>query len=136
MMKQLGLITIALSALLLSGCGGSKKKDSNTKKLKAKNAIGIYHNMSKGSCLLSILKPNYFINPIIFEEANTASCQHTYGRPTTSDIKGAYCRESTSEVGGNVSCVIGFDDYGDGALNKKTNDLSVAEYIIGDMPIL
>ena len=141
MIKKLGLTTATLSILLLSGCGGGGSKNSNntsnsnTNQLKAKHAIVIYHNMTKGSCISTILKPNYLINPIIFEEANNVSCEETYGRPTTSDLKGAYCREEETEYGGDVSCVVGFDDYGSAALNKKYTN-SYTTYIFGDMPIL
>jgi len=48
MIKTLGLTTIVLSALLLSGCGGSKK--NTTENIKEKDVILIFHDVYNGNC--------------------------------------------------------------------------------------
>lgn len=107
-MKKLGLVTVALSALLLNACGGSS--ESTTDKLKKRNAIEIYHNATTGSCIMDNIVPNTIINPEIHEYANTVSCA-TFNRGAHSTAYGEYCREFDAQEGGNIACVLGFDDF-------------------------
>jgi len=49
MIKILGLTTIAMSTLLLTGCGGGDSK-STTEKIKEKDIIFIYNDVYNGNC--------------------------------------------------------------------------------------
>lgn len=112
MLKKLGLsTTVLLSAILLNGCGSEDSK-SDIEKLKDKSAIEIYHNVQSASgCSAENFPTNPYIDPIFYILDNTATCQNTFGRPLTSDLKGTYCREYDSEDGGNNACVVGFEDF-------------------------
>lgn len=116
MMKRLGLTTIALSVLLLSGCGSSKKKstDTNTsidknttEQMKERDAIRIAHSYPDEACdsqIKSELARKGAKDIIISIEDNNVSCQ-TYGRINTD--KGN-CSESI--YGGHENaCVVGMN---------------------------
>ncbi len=91
-MKKLGLVTIALGALLLSGCGGggSKKSKSITEQMKEKTAIIIIHSMKASACSTPILTITNFTtgeqrlanNVLRDSPANTTNC-NTYGRASS-----------------------------------------------------
>ena len=103
-MKKLGLATVALSVLLLSGCGGGGSK-STTEKMKERTTIVITHNYPDEICKSQQLKNELAaegITDIITSvEDNSVSCQ-TYGRTNN----GSTCYEHT--LGGYPNaCVVG-----------------------------
>jgi len=126
-MKKLGLATIALSALLLSGCGGggSKKSKSITEQISEKNYIVIAHNFPNGICesipYKQKLQQDGFTNFITNEKDNTASCA-LYGKSVYFCESVLYTGELYTENGylpeGNVACVVGFDNHP--SLNNKS----------------
>ena len=118
-MNKIVLTGITLSALLLSGCGGGG--DSTTDKLKKRNAIDIYHNALRGNCVPENIVPNSVLNPEIHEYENTVSCA-TFGRNTHSTAYGEYCREYDASEGGDIACVIGFDDFTSRKMSKMVSD--------------
>ena len=114
-MKKLGLATIALSALLLSGCGGggSKKSKSITEQISERQAVFIIHGANRAFCelMLTALKKDLEMNALIKDEiidtpANTVSCA-TYGK-TESDTESAFCSNDT--LANSMDTTPGADD--------------------------
>ena len=82
MMKKLELTTLALSALLLTACGGGGNgKQSITEQLKQRDAILIIHSTKNSACSLFTDQFKEFgVKDIIFDSpSNTVSCE-TYGK--------------------------------------------------------
>lgn len=135
-MKKLGLTTIALSALLLSGCGGSssKKEKTITEQISERNYVLIMHNYPNGVCEDPRFKPLfqeglaqegvYISNLITHEEDNTASCA-LYGKSSTNCSSDLYNEDNS----GNVACVIGFDSASGNKQLKKLNTFNISDTI-------
>jgi hypothetical protein len=83
MIKKLGLTTVILSAILLSGCGGSdNKSQSITEQISERDGVFIIHGTKKSFCELvsDNLVENGDIKDIIIDSpANTVNCS-TYGK--------------------------------------------------------
>jgi hypothetical protein len=105
MIKKLGLTTLALSALLLSGCGGGGGK---TDPMNDKNYIVILKNVPSGICespeYRNILSED-LIGVLTEERSNTVSCGD-YGK-TNDQVECTI--EYYSGVTGTVACVVGTD---------------------------
>ena len=121
-MKKLGLATVALSVLLLSGCGGGGSKSTGNKstieKMKEKTGIIITHNYPDEVCKSQRLKNELaaegLTDIITSIEDNSVSCQ-TYGRANN----GAICIEQT--LGGYPNaCVIGANTSSSVAIDTAT----------------
>ena len=101
-MKKLGLATIALSALLLSGCGGggSKKSKSITEQISERDGVFVVHGANRAFCELMLagmekdpeLKGT-IKDTIIDTPANTVSCA-TYGKQEDETAQGG-CENTT-----------------------------------------
>jgi len=135
MMKTLGLTTIVLSALLLTGCGGGKggdKKDSTTNQMKEKHGIIIFHNFPSDKC-----KDQNIINDFATEavakdvitsvESNDINCQY-YGRENNINETAYYkvCAEIDTGLNLPHSCVYGFNDASNGGGISLETDLIIA----------
>ncbi len=83
MIKKLGLTTLVLSALLLSGCGGSgNKSQSITEQISNHDGVFIIHGAKKSFCELvsdSLVENGDIKDIIIDSPANTVNCS-TYGK--------------------------------------------------------
>ena len=126
MMKRLGLITIALSVLLLSGCGNNKSKniDKNiSEKIEERDLIRIAHNYPDEACnsqLKNELSTKGIKNIIISIENNNVSCE-TYSRINNND---GNCSESIYSTHPNA-CVVGMNDP-DGVLFDTETNTSIS----------
>ena len=114
-MKNLGLATIATSIVLLTGCGGGSSDPMNDKRY-----VTIFTNLPAGICesdiLSSELSSDGLRNFITRETDTTTSCA-TYGKAND----GVEC--ATGYIGGgNVNCVIGFNEIPQGyrGLTRQT----------------
>jgi len=118
-MKKLGLATVALSVLLLSGCGGSKKKDP----MKDKRYIGIWTEVASGICETAefrhiVVEAGASNDVLIKETSGNTSCA-TYGKKNDDNE----C--AMERIGnGDKNCVAGFNAY-TGKQAKITNDDSI-----------
>ena len=105
MIKKLGLTGIALSALLLSGCGGG---GDDTDPMDDKNYIAIIANVETGICESDALRSeltNAGITGLLLRETDNTTTCGTYGKANDGN-------ECAIEYIGNgtFNCVIGFDD--------------------------
>jgi len=111
-MKKLGLTTIVLAALLLTGCGGGGKNSSNTnqpqtikEQIKSRDIIVIFHNYPDDVCtsqrLKDTLNNNTTTNIITNIVNNNVTCK-SYGRNSET------CTENSFSQGTNA-CVVGAD---------------------------
>jgi hypothetical protein len=113
-MKTLGLTTVVLSALLLTGCGGGGSKGDPIKK---KNYVVIWTEVQVGRCesqdFRNILIQAGASNDVIVKEtAMNTSCA-TYGKQNNgNECYMAYVG------GGDRNCVAGFNGYT--GSNKQT----------------
>ena len=94
MIKKLGLTTVTLSMLLLSGCGGESGNNNTTptitEQMKTKDSIIIYHETNLAFC--EVMKA-YFSNSSV-EDIKNVLTYHTnnnigcnaYGRTTTTNL--------------------------------------------------
>ncbi len=109
MLKKITLTGIALSALLLSGCGGGSDNNENVNPMNNKEVIVILRDVSPGICesaeyrnLLSV----ELIGVLTEEKPNTVTCAD-YGKK---DDRIECTVEYYTEAGrGNVACVVGAD---------------------------
>ena len=106
MIKKVGLATIAVSALLLSGCGGG---GGNSNPMNDKNYIVILKNVPAGICesqaYRDILSED--LSGVLTEErSNNINCSD-YGKKDDEIECGV--RYYTGAVTGNVACVVGAD---------------------------
>ena len=121
MIKKLGLTTLVLSALLLSGCGGgSDKNPMDDKKL-----IVIMKNVPAGICesqaYRDILSEDW--RGVVTEErANSVSCGD-YGK--RNDEIECGIRYYSGTTTGNVACVAGTDG---SRYNKQAKVLEGSAY--------
>ncbi|CAA6810620.1 MAG: Unknown protein [uncultured Sulfurovum sp.] len=107
-MKIIKISAIALSAILLSACGGgsSNKEKTITEQIKERDAIAIIHNSPSAICTSQELKDELYIETgaldiIASSEPNTVNCEY-YGR--TND--GNTCAEEIIEGNFPRACVI------------------------------
>ncbi len=86
MINKFGLTTIALSALLLLGCGTGGSDKSTTDKLKETDGIIIIHGVKKIACPLFVefFKKEGLKNIVSDTPSNTTSCS-SYGRTNNED---------------------------------------------------
>jgi len=101
MIKNLKLTSIALSTLLLIGCGGGGSSDNGesqiTTQLKQSDAILIIHGMKESACSLTAdATSREGVKGVIYDSpSNTVSCS-TYGKIRSSiDDNNAECAETT-----------------------------------------
>ena len=124
MMNKMMLTGVALGALLLSGCGGSKSK-SITEQIKERDGILVIYNYPDDVCKSQLLKDTLTSdggaqNIITSVESGNVSCQ-TYGRSNN----GITCEENT--FGGYPNtCVIGLD--------APTNSIIDTDIIMATVP--
>jgi len=109
-MKKLGLVTVALSVLLLSGCGGSKKKDSKKDPMNDKRYIAIWTEIASGICESAefrhvIVEAGASDDVLIKETSGNTSCE-TYGKKND-DNECAMGRIGN----GDKNCVAGFNTF-------------------------
>jgi len=123
MIKTLGLTTIALGTLLLSGCGGGGSSDP----MKDKHYIIIETSVPAGICesnqLAQELAKTGLRNFITRETDSSTSCA-TYGKSNDNkECAMDYIGEGTK------NCVIGFDDIpaGYNSLSKRTTSIELYE---------
>jgi len=119
MIKKVGLTTIAISALLLSGCGGGG--GGNTDPMNDKQYIIVLTDVAPGICedpaFTNELRASGFIGLLTRETANNTSCE-TYNK--VNDYEECGTRYLGS---GNANCVVGFDDFtGSNAYAKRTTE--------------
>jgi len=125
MIKILGLTSIVLSSLILSGCGGEDKKNP----LNDKNYIIILEAVPAGLCESDEFRADISdlgLGDVITEETNDNTSCKTYGK-TNDDIECA-----TSYVSqGPKNCVIGFDNIPSGysGLAKQTTELKLFDTV-------
>lgn len=105
MIKKLGLTAVALSALLLSGCGGG---GDDSDPMDDKNYIVILQSVQSGICesdaLASELISSGFIG-LLTRETDTSTTCGTYGKAND------YVECGVEFIGdGDRNCVVGFDD--------------------------
>ena len=120
MIKISGLTTIALSALLLTACGGGGKNDP----IKKKNYVVIWTEVQAGLCesqdfknILTQAGVSYDV--IVKETAMNTSCE-TYGKQNNgNECYMAYVG------GGDRNCVAGFNQYTGN--NKQTKFIGEGE---------
>ena len=104
-MKNLSLVTIATSIVLLTGCGrGSDKNPMNDKKV-----IAILKNVPSGICESQVFRDNLsedYRGLLTEERRNTVNCGD-YGRKNN----GIECAVGyySGTYTGNVACVMGAD---------------------------
>ena len=116
-MKNLGLVTIATSVVLLTGCGGG---GGSSDPLNDKNYVAILTNVPAGVCESTILAnelSNVGLRDFITRETdNTTSCA-TYGKANDNI-------ECAVEFigGGTLNCVVGFNEIPQGyrGLTRQT----------------
>ena len=87
-MIKLGLATVALSVLLLSGCGGGSKSKSITEKISERENVVIIHGANLAFCELMknvTIKTNEAKDIITDLPANTVNCS-TYNKVENDDI--------------------------------------------------
>jgi len=120
MIKKLGLTTLVLSALLLSGCGGgSDKNPMNDKKY-----IVILKNVPSGICESQLYRDELSreLRGVLTEEkSNTVNCGD-YGKRNDEIECGI---EYYSGANGNVACVVGADGM---KYNKQAKVLEGSAY--------
>jgi len=120
MIKKLGLTTLVLSALLLSGCGGgSDKNPMNDKKY-----IVILKNVPSGICESQLYRDELSreLRGVLTEEkSNTVNCAD-YGKRNDEIECGI---EYYSGATGNVACVVGADGM---KYNKQAKVLEGSAY--------
>lgn len=105
MIKKLALTGVALSALLLSGCGGG---GGSSDPMNDKNYIGIFNDTPAGVCEsaeFSQILIELGLSNFITRETDASTTCATYGK-TNNDV------ECTTDYigGGTANCVIGFDN--------------------------
>ena len=105
MIKKLGITTLILSVLLLTGCGGGSDKNP----MNDKNYIVILKNVPSGICesqaYRDILSEN--LRGVLTEErSNTVNCGN-YGKQNDQVECGIEYYSGAST--GNVACVVGTD---------------------------
>jgi len=110
-MKQLGLISIILNIIFISGCGGGGSSNNNGNSVLAnKPFMIIQKNSTNGVCEQQIFKnalsQSGFIGILTEEKSNSISCAD-YGKTNNGNTCYEYNYTGTNQ--GNVACVIGFD---------------------------
>ena len=122
MIKILGLTSIVLSSLILSGCGGGDSKNP----LNDKNYIIVYTELPAGVCESTDLRTDLSAagleNFITEETDNTTSCE-TYGK-RNDDTECAMSYVG----GGSKNCVIGFDTIPAG-FAKQTTEIKLFDTV-------
>jgi len=92
-MKTLGLATITLSALLLTGCGGGgSKHKTKMQEITERDGVFIIHSTKESMCSLftDAVKKESGVKDVIFDSpANTVNCS-TYGK-----VEGSNCENET-----------------------------------------
>ena len=123
MIKKIGLTTIALTTLLLTGCGGGGStsdstgtnnnfsQSQRTTTISNKNYVLVLKNSPTGICETSEFRyelSKKLTSLVTEERANTATCRD-YGK----NNDGAECLvdyyKETGSGSGNVACVVGFN---------------------------
>jgi len=87
-MKKLGLATVALSVLLLSGCGGGSKSKSITEEISERDKVVVIHGANLAFCELMknvFIQTNEVKDIITDLPANTVNCS-TYNKVEDDDI--------------------------------------------------
>ena len=87
-MIKLGLATVALSVLLLSGCGGGSKSKSITEEISERDNVVIIHGANLAFCELMknfIIQTNEAKDIITDLPVNTVNCS-TYNKVEDEDI--------------------------------------------------
>jgi len=105
MIKKLGLTTLVLSALLLSGCGGGSDKNP----INDKKYIVILKNVPSGICESQLFKDRLSENlrgVLTEEKSNTVNCGD-YGKKN--DQVECDVEYYSGVTTGNVACVVGTD---------------------------
>ena len=122
-MRNIGLTTIAISALLLSGCGGSG--GGNSDPMNDKNYVAIYQDLEAGRCesaeVAAGLTDLGLRDYITRETDNTTSCA-TYGKVDD----GIEC--AVEYIGtGTRNCVVGFNEIPPGyrGLTRQTTPVKL-----------
>ena len=107
MLKKIGLTTLTLSALLLSGCGGG---GSDKNPMDSKNYIVILKNVPSGICESQIYRDllSENLNGVITEERSNSVHCGDYGK-NNDQIECGIEYYSGAESG-NVACVVGADE--------------------------
>jgi len=126
MMKKLGLTTIALSALLLSGCGGGGSKSDPIKK---KRYVAIWTEVPAGRCesqefRIEVIRAGAS-SDVILKETNANTLCTTYGKKNDGNECGmAYIG------GGDRNCVAGFNEYtGSNKQAKRTEEVELSDML-------
>ena len=102
-MKNLTLVSVALSALFLSACGSSKSETA----IADKAGVLIYEGAARGACTSDNFKNalyNQGYRDFITKETSTNTTCRTYSKSTQT------CRQIPVNVD-NVNCVVGFNNY-------------------------
>ena len=117
MINKIALTGIALSALLLNGCGGG---GGSSDPMNDKNYVAIFSNVIAGVCesneFATALSDDGLRDFITRETDNTTSCE-TYAKVND----GAECAVEFIG-GGNLNCVVGFNEIPQGyrGLTRQT----------------
>lgn len=121
MTNKLKLTTIALTALLLSACGGGSSDGGTSNPINDKKFVIILTEVQLGICesdaYRAALSSEGFQDFITEETENTTSCE-TYGKTNDGETCGM---ELLGE--GNKNCVIGFESFRD--LSRRTAPLNL-----------
>jgi hypothetical protein len=116
-MKKIVLATVALSALLLTGCGGS---GGSSNPIDSKNYVIVLTDVHEGICESQQYRDRLASGGVvgaITEETEDASCD-TYGKKND-----GYECAMESVGGGTKRCTIGFDNR-TGSLERKATGTS------------
>jgi len=132
-MKKVKFSLIAMSTLLVIGCGGGGSKGESPREIMSKkDAVIIFYSYPQEICESSSfqerLRRKYPKSNVLFQvESNDVSCR-TYGK------RYPMCETSDSTDLGDKSCVVGFDF---NSKHYKQDKIFVAqENIFTDMAIL
>jgi len=135
-MKKLGLATVALSVLLLSGCGGSKKKSvtdeiSSRKYVEILRYIPVNNRCEEADFKQYVINETHATNLFVAEVDITASCA-TYKKVENQNCLIEYYTDADK---GNTSCVLAYDSsIYDAKLNKSvtTSALNIPKSLIAE----
>jgi len=114
MIKKIGLTTMALSVLLLSGCGGGS---DDSKSIKDRKVILILKDVKSGICESKEYRDllSQKLTAVLTEErSNSIQCSD-YGK--INDMRECGIEHYTGSNRGNKACVVGTD----GPRSKKQN---------------
>jgi len=142
MIKKLGLTTIALSTLLLTGCGGSgdtsgatntNNKFSGSQRDNAisnKKYVAIIKNVPSDICELSVFRNKLsqtYTDIVTAEKSNNTTCRD-YGKRRD----GIECAVSyyTGTAPGHVACVVGSN--GKKGNYKQSKIVEKSSFIVGE----